>query len=162
MEKCAKYIEFSALPEEKRKQYSQQLYVFLSRADMYYPNFAGWFSNLFDNSSLQLKPGREIFFACKDNKIAGVAIAKSTKEEAKICTLCVAKEYQRCGIGKKLMQLSLFWIRESRRTVTIRLDSSKKSEFAGILQHFGFILDGEKENMYTPGKTELMYARKPS
>lgn len=161
MEKYAKYIEFSALPEEKRKQYSQQLYVFLSLADMYYPNFAGWFSNLFDDGSLQLKPGREIFFACKDNKIAGVTIAKSTKEEAKICTLCVAKEHQRCGIGKKLMQLSLLWIGE-KRTVTITLDSSKKSKFSGILRYFGFVLDGEKENMYTPGKTELMYVRKPS
>ena len=160
MEKYAKYIKFSDLPEEKRKQYSQRLYVFLAKADMCYPNFAGWFNNLFDES-LQLKPDREIFFACKDDEIAGVAIAKSTKEEAKICTLCVAKEHQRCGIGKKLMQLSLFWIGEDRM-VTITLDSSKEPEFAGILRHFGFVLDGEKEDMYTHGKTELMYARKPS
>lgn len=160
MEKYAKYLKLSALPEEKRKQYSQRLYVFLTKADMCYPNFAGWFNNLFD-VNLQLKPDREIFFACKDDEIAGVAIAKSTKEEAKICTLCVAKEHQRCGIGKKLMQLSLFWIGEDRM-VTITLDSSKEPEFAGILRHFGFVLDGEKEDMYTHGKTELMYARKPS
>lgn len=160
MEKYAKYLKLSALPEENRKQYSQRLYVFLAKADMYYPNFAGWFNNLFDDN-LQLKPDREIFFVCKDDKIAGVAIAKSTKEESKICTLYVAKEHQRCGIGKRLMQLSLFWIGEDR-TVIITLDSSKESEFTGILRHFGFVLDGEKEDMYTHGKTELMYARKPS
>ena len=160
MEKYAKYLKLSAMSEENRKQYSQRLCVFLAKADMRYPNFAGWFNNLFDDN-LQLKPDREIFFACKDDEIAGVAIAKSTKEESKICTLYVEKEHQRCGIGKKLMQLSLFWIGEDR-IVTITLDSSKESEFAGILRHFGFVLDSKKENMYTHGKTELMYDRKPS
>ena len=151
MEKYAKYLKLSAMSEENRKRYSQRLCVFLAKADMRYPNFAGWFNNLFDDN-LQLKPDREIFFACKDDEIAGVAIAKSTKEESKICTLYVEKEHQRCGIGKKLMQLSLFWIGEDR-IVTITLDSSKESEFAGILRHFGFVLDSKKENMYTHGKT---------
>lgn len=160
MEKYAKYLKLSAMSEENRKRYSQRLCVFLAKADMRYPNFAGRFNNLFDDN-LQLKPDREIFFACKDDEIAGVAIAKSTKEESKICTLYVEKEHQRCGIGKKLMQLSLFWIGEDR-IVTITLDSSKESEFAGILRHFGFVLDSKKENMYTHGKTELMYDRKPS
>ena len=160
MVKYAKYLKLSAMSEENRKRYSQRLCVFLAKADMRYPNFAGWFNNLFDDN-LQLKPDREIFFACKDDEIAGVAIAKSTKEESKICTLYVEKEHQRCGIGKKLMQLSLFWIGEDR-IVTITLDSSKESEFAGILRHFGFVLDSKKENMYTHGKTELMYDRKPS
>ena len=160
MEKYAKYLKLSAMSEENRKRYSQRLCVFLAKADMRYPNFAGWFNNLFDDN-LQLKPDREIFFACKDDEIAGVAIAKSTKEESKICTLYVEKEHQRCGIGKKLMQLSLFWSGEDR-IVTITLDSSKESEFAGILRHFGFVLDSKKENMYTHGKTELMYDRKPS
>ncbi len=161
MEKYAKYIEFSALSEEKENSTASSCMSFCPAPICITRISPDGSAICLITAACSLNRAAKSFLPVKDNEIAGVAIVKSTKEEAKICTLCVAKEHQRCGIGKKLMQLSLLWI-EDDRIVTITLDSSKKSEFAGILRHFGFVLDGEKENMYTPGKTELMYARKPS
>ena len=56
---------------------------------MQYPAFSVWYGNLFTDD-LKLKPEREIIVCEKEYEIAGVTILKSTKEEAKICTMYVA------------------------------------------------------------------------
>ena len=104
---------------------------------------------------LKLKPEREIIVCEKEYEIAGVTILKSTKEEAKICTMYVAEQYRHNGLGRRLMELSLEWLKNDKPVIT--LDKSKEPDFAGILKHFGFVLQEENCGLYNPGKIELIY-----
>ena len=126
-------------------------------ANMPYPAFSVWYNNLFTDD-LYLKPEREIMICEKEYRIAGVTILKRTKEEAKICTMYVAKQYRHNGIGQMLMELSLEWLKNQKPVIT--LDRSKEPEFTGILNHFGFALQKRSCGLYRPGKVELIYSRK--
>lgn len=123
-------------------------------ANMQYPAFSAWYGNLFTDD-MRLKPEREIIVCEKEYEIAGVTILKSTKEESKICTMYVAEQYRHNGLGRRLMELSLEWLENDKPVIT--LDKSKEPDFAGILKHFGFVLQEENCGLYNPGKVELIY-----
>ena len=74
-----------------------------------YNNFEEWFSQLFI-SDILLKNDREIIICECDYQLAGVAILKNDDIEKKICTLRVAKRFQKQGIGQHLMELSFEWL----------------------------------------------------
>ena len=152
-----RYFKFSELPTWERQMYYNYIYLFLMEANMPYPTFSVWYNNLFTDD-LYLKPEREIMICEKEYRIAGVTILKRTKEEAKICTMYVAKQYRHNGLGKRLMELSLEWLQSDKSIIT--LDKSKEPEFAGILNHFGFVLQKRSCGLYRPGKVELIYSRK--
>ena len=59
------------------------------------------------------------------------------------------------GLGRRLMELSLEWLKNDKPVIT--LDKSKEPDFAGILKHFGFVLQEENCGLYNPGKVELIY-----
>lgn len=152
-----RYFKFSELPTWERQMYYNYIYLFLMEANMPYPAFSVWYNNLFTDD-LYLKPEREIMICEKEYRIAGVTILKRTKEEAKICTMYVAKQYRHNGIGQMLMELSLEWLKNQKPVIT--LDSSKEPEFTGILNHFGFALQKRSCGLYRPEKVELIYSRK--
>ena len=152
-----RYFKFSELPTWERQMYYNYIYLFLMEANMPYPAFSVWYNDLFTDD-LYLKPEREIMICEKEYRIAGVTILKRTKEEAKICTMYVAKQYRHNGIGQMLMELSLEWLKNQKPVIT--LDSSKEPEFTGILNHFGFALQKRSCGLYRPGKVELIYSRK--
>lgn len=152
-----KYFKFSELPTREQQMYYNCIYLFLMEANMQYPEFSAWYDNLFTDG-LCIKPEREIVICEKEYRIAGVAILKRTKEEAKICTMYVAKQYRHNGIGRRLMELSVKWLKSDNPVIT--LDKSKEPEFAGILNHFGFVLQKRSCGLYRPGKVELIYSRK--
>ena len=79
-----RYLKFSELPTWERQMYYNYIYLLLMEANMPYPAFSVWYSNLF-TADLYLKPEREIVICEKEYRIAGVTILKRTKEEAKIC-----------------------------------------------------------------------------
>lgn len=154
-----RYFRFSELPTWERQMYYNYIYLFLMEANMPYPGFSVWYNNLFTDD-LYLKPEREIVICEKEYRIAGVTILKRTKEEAKICTMYVAKQYRHNGIGQRLMELSLEWLKSDNPEIMITLDRSRKPEFTGILNHFGFVLQKRSCGLYRPGKVELIYSRK--
>ena len=84
-----RYFKFSELSKLEQQMYYNYIYLFLMEANMQYPAFSVWYGNLFTDD-LKLKPEREIIVCEKEYEIAGVTILKSTKEEAKICTMYVA------------------------------------------------------------------------
>lgn len=151
-----KYFKFSELSKLEQKLYYNYIYLFLMEANIQYPAFSVWYSKLFTDE-LQLNPEREIIICERDYELAGLTILKSTKEESKICTMYVAEKYRHNGLGRRLFELSLEWLHNSKSVIT--LDKSKEPEFAGLLKCFGFVLQEEKMGMYSPGKTELIYNR---
>ena len=151
MERYFKFSELSKLEQQMNYNY---IYLFLMEANMQYPAFSVWYGNLFTDD-MRLKPEREIIVCEKEYEIAGVTILKSTKEEAKICTMYVAEQYRHNGLGRRLMELSLEWLKNDKPVIT--LDKSNEPDFAGILKHFGFVLQEENCGLYNPGKVELIY-----
>lgn len=149
-----RYFKFSELSKLEQQMYYNYIYLFLMEANMQYPAFSVWYGNLFTDD-MRLKPEREIIVCEKEYEIAGVTILKSTKEEAKICTMYVAEQYRHNGLGRRLMELSLEWLKNDKPVIT--LDKSNEPDFAGILKHFGFVLQEENCGLYNPGKVELIY-----
>ena len=85
-----RYFKFSELSKLEQQMSYNCIYLFLMEANIQHPEFSAWYSNLFTDD-LRLKPEREIIVCEKEYEIAGVTILKSTKEEAKICTVYVAE-----------------------------------------------------------------------
>lgn len=154
-----KYFKFSELQTWEQQMYYNYIYLFLIETNMQYPAFSAWYDNLF-TAGLHLKPEREIIICEKEYRVAGVTILKRTKEEAKICTMYVAKQYRHNGIGQRLMKLSLEWLKSDNPEIMITLDRSKEPEFTGILNRFSFALQERSCGLYRPGKVELIYSRK--
>lgn len=149
-----RYFRYSAFSAIEKAFYYNQIYVFLRWISVEYPGFRQWYEGLFCDDK-KLRKGREIVICEKDCRIAGVAILKSTKNEKKICTLRVAKLYQKQGIGTKLMELSFEWLEEDKPLIT--MDQSKRHEFDGLLRYYGFSLEQMKKNYYGIFNTELIY-----
>lgn len=108
-----RYFKFSELSKLEQQMYYNYIYLFLMEANMQYPAFSVWYGNLFTDD-LKLKPEREIIVCEKEYEIAGVTILKSTKEEAKICTVYVAEQYRHNGLGRRLMELSIEWLENEK------------------------------------------------
>lgn len=100
------YFKLSELTKLEQQMYYNCIYLFLMEVNIQHPEFSAWYSSLFTDD-LRLKPEYEIVICEKEYEIAGVTILKSTKEEAKICTVYVAEQYRHNGLGRRLMELSI-------------------------------------------------------
>lgn len=154
MKNDERYTKYSAFSFWEKKTYYNQIYVFLKWLNLEYPGFNTWYDNLFTENK-ELKSGREIIICEKEYSIAGIAILKSTEDEQKICTLRVAKRYQRRGIGKRLMELSFEWLQNDKPLLTMH--STKQRQFLHLMQYYGFELEQKNRNYYNIFSTELVY-----
>ena len=107
------YINYSELSPEQKSIYRMRIKIFLKKLVYEYNNFEEWFSQLFI-SDILLKNDREIIICECDYQLAGVAILKNDDIEKKICTLRVAKRFQKQGIGQHLMELSFEWLNDDK------------------------------------------------
>ena len=85
----------------------------------------------------------------------GDAILKNDDIEKKICTLRVAKRFQKQGIGQHLMELSFEWLNDDKPLITIH--NSKKHEFNKLFKRYNFELEEKKWGYYRLFRTELVY-----
>lgn len=147
-------IKYSELSPEQKKLYHMQIKSFLKKLVYEYNNFEEWFSQLFI-SDILLKNDREIIICECDYQLAGIAILKNDNVEKKICTLRVAKRFQRQGIGQHLMELSFEWLNDDKPLITIH--NSKKHEFNKLFKRYNFELEEKKWGYYRLFRTELVY-----
>lgn len=153
-DKNENYLKYSEFSPFEKQIYFQLIYKFLRRLNIEYPGFNNWYNKLFNENRI-LNTGREIIVCEKNNKIAGVVILKASGEEKKICTLRVTKEFQRQGIGKKLMELSFEWLEEDKPLLTMH--SNKQREFIQLLKYYDFKLEQKSWHYYSIFSTELVY-----
>lgn len=146
-----RYSTFSCL---EKSLYYDKIYKFVNCLIWEYPGFKRWYEGLF-NEKKELNEDREIIICEKEFKIAGIAILKNDKYEKKICTLRVAKEYQRQGIGTHLMELSFEWLQDELPMITMH--KVKQHEFQSLLKYYGFKLEQKQRNYYNIFSTELVY-----
>ncbi len=149
-----RYLRYSAFSSFEKNIYYSSIYAFVKYLNIEYPGFNKWYAGLFEKNR-ELKNDREIIVCQRDYNIAGVAILKSTTAEKKICTLRVARRYQRQGIGRRLMELSFEWLENDKPLFTMH--STKQREFSPLLNYYGFVLEQKKWNYYNLFSTELAY-----
>ena len=148
------YFKYSELPPEQMSLYYTQIRKFVKKLVFEYTDFRKWFLKLFQNGAV-LKEGREIILCECDYQLAGIAILKNDGNEKKICTLRVAKTFQRNGIGQNLMELSFEWLNEDKPLITIH--DSKRQEFKKLFERYDFQLEEERKGYYRLFSTELVY-----
>lgn len=148
------YFKYSELPPEQMSLYYTQIRKFVKKLVFEYTDFRKWFLKLFQNGAV-LKEGREILLCECDYQLAGIAILKNDGNEKKICTLRVAKTFQRNGIGQNLMELSFEWLNEDKPLITIH--DSKRQEFKKLFERYDFQLEEERKGYYRLFSTELVY-----
>ena len=105
-----------------------------------YPDIEEWYKKKVLKALNEKDSTREVLVALDENelKIAGIAILKKTKEENKICTIRVEKEYLHQGIGTQLFE----------------------EAFRPILKKFDFKLVEKIKGLYVSGKIEYIYNKK--
>lgn len=149
-----RYFSYTSLSRELKKIYQCEIYKFLGRLIFEYQGFRGWYNGLFAEN-LELQPNREIII-CEDQfRIAGVAIVKNDLQEKKICTLRVAREYQRQGIGHRLVELCMHQLHTDKPMIT--LHKSKLSQFEKLLDYYDFELEQTQKHYYSIFSTELVF-----
>lgn len=134
---------YSTCSIDEKRFLRQAVWVFLSPLTKSYQGFDNWYANLF--SSNELNKEREIIVCLYDNKIAGVAITKNSKDEKKLCTLKVADSMKGSGLAYELVTLAIRILEEDHPFCSI--NSEKESEFSRLFKYFGFkkglVLEGE-------------------
>lgn len=131
---------------------NENAYSFLKPLEREYPNFWNWY---FTTVIPGVENGtRKVYFACFNDEIAGVLIVKDTAEK-KICTLRVAPEYRRLGIGTQLMSKAVSVLHTKKPLITVSDEHIK--EFMPLLNKFGFSICSMYVGYYRPEHTEIAF-----
>lgn len=149
-----KYFLYSSLSHDIKKVYYNEIYRFLNRLVVEYSGFRDWYQKLF-LSTYELNKNREIIICENQLRIAGVAIVKNDGNEKKICTLRVAKDCQRQGIGHTLVEMSFGYLNTEKPMIT--LHKNKLRQFEKILCDYNFELEQTQKHYYNMFSTELVY-----
>ena len=149
-----RFFTYSSVNDIDRRWYKYSIFLFLRKLVWEYIHFLNWYNDLFlDDDNLQ--NSREIIICEKDSRIVGVAILKKTINEQKICTLRVEKDFQKMGIGSKLMEYSFEWLENDKPLITFH--KTKQGDFEPLLKRYNFRLDQINEMYYSIFNTELVY-----
>ena len=129
---------------------------FLSDLGNEYPFFLAWLDKVFYELSVS---DRRIIILSKESdgfeSILGVAILKNTQEERKICTLRVAEEYRRQGVGTALLEKSIKILGDSKPLITV--SGLHMSSFGPFLKKNGFALKDKVKSIYRRGNYEYFF-----
>ena len=125
-----------------------------------YPDIEEWYKKKVLKALNEKDSTREVLVAIDENelKIAGIAILKKTKEENKICTIRVEKEYLHQGIGTQLFEEAFKYLEDTKPLITISEDNIEA--FRPILKKFDFKLVEKIKGLYVSGKIEYIYNKK--
>lgn len=124
---------------------------FLATPNSLYPNFKFWTKKIL----LGLSVGsRSLLVAHHNNKIAGFSILKHTKQENKICTFYINKNFRHCGVGHQLMNESLTVLNYD---AIISVNEKLVYEMWPLLNQFKFYNYEVKHNFYFLNSSEYFF-----
>lgn len=147
------YIHYSQINRLECHKTKRDIYEFLYPLNREYPHFYSWYESLFRADGL-LNNDREIIFCKVLNTVVGVIILKKSSEK-KICTLRVRWEFQKMGIGSKLVELGFEWLEDDKPLITV---ANKRSwQFRKIFRYYGFKQEDRKWGYYSLIASECAY-----
>ena len=131
----------------------QQMADVTKATESIYPGAEKWFKEKFLDG-LKRQERMYVVALNDDQTLAGFALLKNTEEEKKICTLFVASQFRRRGVGRQLIQQSI----TALGTVPlITVSQQTLSQFSGLLKRCGFHLSAQKKGVYNPKDTEYYF-----
>lgn len=149
------FIINKATPSESREFYISHIREFLSDLTCNYPHFEEWLEHVF----VMTRTYERTIVICEyDKRIVGLAILKDTSDEKKICTIRVAEEYRRQGIGTYLINEARKILQEDYPLVTV--SDEHIGVFRKFLNRFGFKQESQVKSVYQYGHDEY-YFNKP-
>ena len=137
------------------QHYTGQIQLFLYDLTCDYPFFGEWLKKVLS----EIKTGKRQIVIMTDEGnsrlIVGLTILKTEQQEKKICTIRVAKEYQRHGYGTELVRKSLEILKTNNPLVTV---SEKHIDvFRLFFSKFGFRVVGKVKSLYHEGEYEYFF-----
>lgn len=122
-----------------------------------YPGVLGWFDNKVLPELLRHDGRRQLIALLTPQKheLIGFCILKCTQAERKICTLMVLPEYQGCGYGGYLFELSFQALGTRKPSLTI--SSSSLPAFAPYIKKYEFVQHGVSYERYIKHVNEYVY-----
>lgn len=139
-------------PQEMVEKLIQQVLILSLKVKQDYPDYKSWFlttqvPGLYDNT-------RNIIIAHINDKIVGFISLKKTKEEKKICTFYVEKNFRRNKIGTILVERAINYLEDEKPLITIPFN--KLNEFTRIGEKLSWEITDIRENMYRADIPEVI------
>ena len=139
-------------PQEMVEKLIQQILILSLKVKKDYPDYKSWFlttqvPGLYDNT-------RNIIIAHIKDKIVGFISLKKTKEEKKICTFYVEKNFRRNKIGTILVERAINYLEDEKPLITIPFN--KLNEFTRIGEKLSWEITDIRENMYRADIPEVI------
>ena len=144
-------------PESVKANCFNKVRHFLYDLTCDYPFFEEWLEHVF---YMTYTKERVIITSESDDgiEIYGVCIIKNTKQEKKICTLRVATEMQRQGIGTHLVSMAIALLGDNYPLITV--PQKHLEPFKRFLSFFNFKISGKVKSVYNEDTYEY-YFNKP-
>jgi hypothetical protein len=130
-----------------------QIFWELSSVYGMYPGFRNWF---FEKGTITSRTQQRAIFVRKvATRIVGVAIAKRSVSERKLCTLWVADDARGSGVASNLADSAFDWLETSHPLFTI--PEEHISEFRGLLRGWQFSDGQALKGYYRENKIEYVF-----
>lgn len=144
-------------PESVKVTCFNKVRHFLYDLNCDYPFFEEWLENVFVMTDTE---ERTIITCESDNgvDIYGVCIIKNTEQEKKICTLRVASDMQRCGIGTHLVSMAITLLGDDYPLITV--PQKHMDPYRKFLSFFNFKVSDKVKSIYNDDTYEY-YFNKP-
>jgi len=134
---------------------AQEVHAVLEAAGVsgLYPDFDTWYLG-------RVAPGlrcgeRRIFTRRQDGDVIGIAIAKLTATERKLCTLWVAPQARGRGVATELARDAFAWLGTARPFFTVPQECVE--DFAGLLRSWSFPGPIAYADAYRPAAVEYAF-----
>lgn len=163
-------IEFSSINPKNLKEHFKNLSLTYLKSESKvigkkikellpaYPDILTWYEKVIKEIN-EDSDKREMFIVLSEKdgalSILGLMILKNSIDEKKICTLRVKEDYQRKGIGSKLLKKAFKYLKTDKPLITIPEESI--FIFSAILEKYGFEKKEERLGLYREGKIEYIY-----
>jgi hypothetical protein len=132
---------------------ADRIFDSIAHLEFDYPGFDAWFHG-------KVVPGirdgsRNLFVESSAGRLAGIAIAKRTSSEQKLCTLWVAREARNSGVAASLAAKAFDWLGTTKPLFTV--PDVRIGQFAGLLRRWDFVETQVVEDMYRSASRELVF-----
>jgi hypothetical protein len=117
-----------------------------------YPGFREW---LFGKVVAAPTGERAIFLETSGPRIVGIAIAKRSISERKLCTLWVRHDARVGGVASSLANAAFDWLGTNRPLFSV--PEERISEFRGLLRTWEFAEPQALSGYYRPNKIEFVF-----
>lgn len=84
----------------------------------------------------------------QDNRIAGFIVVSLQMDECHILNLCVAREFQRQGLGRKLLEFGLEQAKNRQMGIAYLEVRRSNSRAIALYRKMKFMMIGERKNYY--------------